>query len=62
MGPRPARAWCGVAGAAVGTPGRHPLYRLPDRCRGFIPYLGATLAGAAAVLVTLVSNNLTDAR
>jgi putative heme transporter len=28
---------------------------------GFIPYLGATLAGAAAVLVALVSNGLTDA-
>lgn len=28
---------------------------------GMVPYLGATVAGAAAVLVTLVSNDLTDA-
>ncbi|GAA1038201.1 AI-2E family transporter [Virgisporangium ochraceum] len=28
---------------------------------GFVPYLGATVAGSAAVLVTLMSNNLTDA-
>jgi predicted PurR-regulated permease PerM len=28
---------------------------------GFVPYLGATVAGSVAVLVTLMSNNLTDA-